>query len=397
MASHSNTSNIPSEEPEQKDEETLLKEAFDRISNYEFVRCIGEGCDGTAYLMQRKLPSGTEPTRIVVKVSGFLRDAEWLEWMTEHKPEVTDPFNDAKLPLFEKPADFLKNKPQSDKVLQTLANSTHAAKWVYIDPDPAKSDRNLTSDICVVAYMNWLPNGDVAKFRSALLSDGTRKPVPNRLMWRFFLCWLRGICAIVWPESLEAGKMEEPQLDDAKVSLDWGPDVPNFGNWAFDEFTADETGHKEHFLSPPLCLIDCDRATVNLDTTEYQRDHSQIKTLLEYARELLEELALLRRREPEKDPRVDLDLRNIIVSRPEESKEPRQRLMRWMNTATEAIRTRDQEYYATNLGITDDSEADETIRRLVKEKLLDPSEARDLPDHEESDEYEEDFPDEDFL
>jgi hypothetical protein len=41
---------------------------------------------------------------------------------------------------------------------------------------------------------------------------------------------LRGICAIVWPESLEAGKMEEPQLDDAKVSLDWGPDVPNFGN-----------------------------------------------------------------------------------------------------------------------------------------------------------------------
>jgi hypothetical protein len=113
--------------------------------------------------------------------------------------------------------------------------------------------------------------------------------------------------------------------------------------------------------------------------------------------QLLEELALLRRREPEKDPRVDLDLRNIIVSRPEESKEPRRRLMRWMNTATEAIRTRDQEYYATNLGITDDSEADETIRRLVKEKILDPSEARDLPDHEESDEYEEDFPDEDFL
>ena len=92
----------------------------------------------------------------------------------------------------------------------------------------------------------------------------------------------------MWPESLVAGQLEEPQDEYGELSLQhldfhfgnckqsFHHDLARILCWlsitvgVFDAFTADETGTKEHDLMPPLVMIDFDYVkAATKEATEY--------------------------------------------------------------------------------------------------------------------------------
>ncbi|ETS84752.1 hypothetical protein PFICI_02777 [Pestalotiopsis fici W106-1] len=187
----------------------------------------------------------------------------------------------------------------------------------------------------------------------------------------------------MWPESLVAGQLEEPQDEYGELSLqhlDF-----HFGNWVFDAFTADETGTKEHDLMPPLVMIDFDYVkAATKEATDQARDQS-LTSMLRLTRENLRDLAMINRKnseglpeeDPEKNPKIDVDLRTILTIT-YHVPNPILRLRRWMGMALNAIRDRDGEYYATKLEITDGTEGDDAIRQLVRRLILEPNEEKQM-------------------
>ncbi|ETS84753.1 hypothetical protein PFICI_02778 [Pestalotiopsis fici W106-1] len=134
------SSQVSEEDRKARDGDTIVREAFERHGNYKYVRNIGEGAEGAAYLIQRKSPSETEPRRVVLKVSGGLEDLAYEEWRKTNAPWIRRPDYVVEVPV------------DTREWLQALANSTHTAKWVHIDPEPTKFDPDLTAKNVTVAY-----------------------------------------------------------------------------------------------------------------------------------------------------------------------------------------------------------------------------------------------------
>ncbi|KAI0479487.1 hypothetical protein GGR56DRAFT_673406 [Xylariaceae sp. FL0804] len=123
-------------------------------------------------------------------------------------------------------------------------------------------------------YMEWLEKcehprqlsmGSVANLGgSGVLKDfigraqeeGIEAPLPNRILWRFFLCLLRTVIAMAWPP-LEpaAGQPRTPQTEHVQQGVD--PSRMFHGdmhdeNIMFGDVLADD----EHLFTPILKLID---------------------------------------------------------------------------------------------------------------------------------------------
>ncbi|KAI1859947.1 uncharacterized protein JN550_011758 [Neoarthrinium moseri] len=142
-------------------------------------------------------------------------------------------------------------------ILKILKWAMHIVHMVEIPEDPLK--RNIPMRPHRLGhwiYLEWVENGDVNNFISKALAAKV-EVVPNRLLWRFWLCMLRMVVAMGWPPepvgdaSPVGGMIERTSTKPVRGIVH--NDVNN-GNVMFGGFTAglDE----EHDVSPPLKLID---------------------------------------------------------------------------------------------------------------------------------------------
>ncbi|KAI1413494.1 kinase-like domain-containing protein [Hypoxylon sp. FL1857] len=131
--------------------------------------------------------------------------------------------------------------------LERLRGAMHIVKLINIPNDPLTRNNFPGSFI----MLEWLPNGTIGQFIAKAKFMGLQR-LPNRLLWRFFLCLVRALCGLAWPRN-RTDDLEEFELP--------VPGVPpsgfmhndlHIGNVLLGDFTMEP----EHFITPKLKLID---------------------------------------------------------------------------------------------------------------------------------------------
>ncbi|KAH9999725.1 kinase-like domain-containing protein [Xylariaceae sp. FL0662B] len=147
----------------------LLKN-FERQNEkrFEFERIIGEGAFGFTLKMKTKdsiaLQSVPRPIRRFVMKRALNQQAQ---------QNVTNEVN----------------------VLQQLQGAMHICQPFYINPDQADNKLQYLNGPSLL--IEWIENGIIYDFVDRLADWG--QPLPNRMLWRFFLCLCRSLVAMAWP------------------------------------------------------------------------------------------------------------------------------------------------------------------------------------------------------
>ncbi|KAI0482222.1 hypothetical protein GGR56DRAFT_684802 [Xylariaceae sp. FL0804] len=103
--------------------------------------------------------------------------------------------------------------------------------------------------------MDWLEYGTLGDFIQKAKSMGVKR-LPNRLLWRFFLCLVRSCIAMAWPM-----KRKDNQVLSERVPANWAEQLAashlqhndlHVGNVLLDNPPLDE----EHNIAPILKMID---------------------------------------------------------------------------------------------------------------------------------------------
>ncbi|KAI1452551.1 hypothetical protein F4805DRAFT_462630 [Annulohypoxylon moriforme] len=148
-------------------EETIqmLKEHFGRDSRFHYYEFVGNGaCASTHRVQYREKPDGGV-TDFLVKVA---RDGE------EAKKSIKE----------------------ERRWLRKVRGGEHIVSIVDFKSIPLRSPTFLKEWVA----LEWLPNGSLMKFIKRAVSLGATR-VPNRFLWRIFLCLFRGCCGLHWPKS----------------------------------------------------------------------------------------------------------------------------------------------------------------------------------------------------
>ncbi|OTA98774.1 hypothetical protein M426DRAFT_17098 [Hypoxylon sp. CI-4A] len=136
--------------------------------------------------------------------------------------------------------------------LQQLRGGMHIVQLVDVPNNPLVG-LNYPGEWLV---MEWLGNGTLARFIHRAGETGHH--LPNRLLWRFFLCLVRGSCAMAWPR----GRTDN--LTELETPI---PGVPPGGMFHNDMhcanvLLADLGNGGEHGITPILKLIDFGNSTI---------------------------------------------------------------------------------------------------------------------------------------
>ncbi|KAI0853045.1 kinase-like domain-containing protein [Daldinia vernicosa] len=245
-------------------------------------------------------------------------------------------------------------------------------------------------------YLEWLENGTLSSFLDRAIE--ANRQLPNRMMWRFFLCLTRMGIAMAWPPD-GPGDDGGPQLETIgqrrarrMVHDDLHDENVMFGD--FDE----EDG--EHDLTPVMKAIDFGLAKIYGDHPRY-RGMGMLDNIFSFGI-LMSEIATLDRsnagigepthedadlyaegREeeiliaatvliPDEEPNtsIDPDLRYLIASCTQIRKEDRPSLQDLERQITEAIETRDEQWYVSR-NMNARGESDENIDDIIQELILD--------------------------
>ncbi|KAI0185750.1 hypothetical protein EV127DRAFT_440930 [Xylaria flabelliformis] len=149
--------------------------------------------------------------------------------------------------------------PNEKKWLEVLRWSKHIVNDITPTKDPlarrspgVRSHRMGTDNWL---YLEWLENGTVKNLVGRAIQLGIT--LPNRLLWRFFLCLIRMCIAMDWPakkpEDEDPQPVREVPDDRARGGLIHG-DMHD-ENIMFGDFIPDDPD-TEHRITPILKLID---------------------------------------------------------------------------------------------------------------------------------------------
>ncbi|KAI6083959.1 kinase-like domain-containing protein [Hypoxylon rubiginosum] len=107
--------------------------------------------------------------------------------------------------------------PEAKQGLQTEANllkryraCTHIVNILDIPNNPLNTAAGIDQDSWMA--LEWLTGGTVGTFLNNAIRKMVGRPIPNRILWRFFLCMMRGCVAISYPDHDERipGRDVEP-------------------------------------------------------------------------------------------------------------------------------------------------------------------------------------------
>ncbi|KAI0201990.1 hypothetical protein F4808DRAFT_423139 [Astrocystis sublimbata] len=144
---------------------------------------------------------------------------------------------------------------ENEKIwLETLRWSKHIIRAIIPINDPlARESPGIKShhmDPESWIYLEWLPNGTVARLIDRALQLEIK--LPNRILWRFFLCLARMCVAMGWP----------PEAQEPVTEIVDGPqrhalthDDMHSENLMFGAFIPNDPD-EEHAITPIMVLID---------------------------------------------------------------------------------------------------------------------------------------------
>ncbi|OTB01341.1 hypothetical protein M426DRAFT_25646 [Hypoxylon sp. CI-4A] len=192
-----------------------LLDYFSSNSSFRLRKFIGAGANGSAFRMQYLRNRAVE-RELVVKIANDNQRAR---------------------------QDIVKERD----ILMRLRGAVHIVQPIDIPGNPLYEA--LPDDRWLV--MEWLPNGELGNFIIGARMSGIDH-LPNRLLWRFFLCLVRACCGMAWPMGRTDGSVafEAPVQGVPEGRLAHN-DIHN-GNIVIGDWST--TG--EHSFAPILKLID---------------------------------------------------------------------------------------------------------------------------------------------
>ncbi|KAI0008342.1 kinase-like domain-containing protein [Xylariaceae sp. FL0662B] len=131
--------------------------------------------------------------------------------------------------------------------LQRLRGGEHTVQLVNMPNDPLQ-ENHFDGEWII---LEWLPNGTLDDFLAKASAHGVKR-LPNRLLWRFLLCLVRGCCGMAWP------RRRRDDLLEVEIPI---PGVPpealahndlHTGNVLLGDFSVGG----EHAITPILKMID---------------------------------------------------------------------------------------------------------------------------------------------
>ncbi|KAI3325952.1 hypothetical protein HD806DRAFT_552340 [Xylariaceae sp. AK1471] len=188
-----------------------------------------------------------------------------LAWKVKYRPPPPDPALAGPVPLPEVRHIVLK----TDRVYMQNEDEKIEEEEEEDDSDDSMDDDDSDS----VAHNNiwkekrWLKrsnanankhhSGTLKKFVNRALEKGIAAPLPNRLLWMFFMCLIRMCIAMGWPPAKPPGENPQPVTERAEGEPHGGlihGDMHD-GNIMFGEMVLGDPD-MEHSITPILKLID---------------------------------------------------------------------------------------------------------------------------------------------
>ncbi|KAI1843624.1 hypothetical protein JX265_007410 [Neoarthrinium moseri] len=305
---------------------STLRNVFQIDGRYVFAHYVGSGAQGTCYKLNRVQPQAGDRTSLLLKVLGGEVQADDDD--DEISPEV---WAEAEL-----------------NALQIVRGASHVIQMVDILRDPltkASAFNDLTIPYLELAY----------------------RPAPSRIVGLTEASSvIRSTIACAWPtvHQPDVFRLEEPQAGFSNVIL------KNFDihdeNLMFGAFSPVPV--PEHFLAPPIIMIDLGITDISKNATEVTWNAS-VREMLDQFMAVLSDLTKMNRSDEAMNTRVDPDIRKFLSIYEADPKAfP---ILQDIFTLTfGAVRDRSEAWYAANVGIMDGSESDDNIRTFVQTCIL---------------------------
>ncbi|KAI2464720.1 hypothetical protein F4781DRAFT_411942 [Annulohypoxylon bovei var. microspora] len=234
---------IPGQEKlkaEQVEEVKRIKSLFKNETRFKFEKIIGAGARGFALEMRVIDQSG--PSLIKKQMARFV-----MKRATSKVHEQT--------------------VKREIEILQRLRGAQNIQQ-LYRLPDD-EGDLKATYLQGPTLFTEWIPNGIIRELLEG--RDDWSHPLPNRMLWRFFLCFCNMLVAMAWPPE---GKEDAPSAKRELPPQDPSGDRPskstlrhndlNIENVMFGDFNSITHEHV-----PMLKLIDFGQASESSDSFTY--------------------------------------------------------------------------------------------------------------------------------
>ncbi|KAI1141667.1 kinase-like protein [Hypoxylon sp. FL0543] len=207
----------------------ILKQYFGTDPKFEFVNLVAHGQYGSAFRVKYKDPNHKLNQFLVKKAFDLEGADDALE--TERR--------------------YLQRLRGAAHIVQMLDIPDNPLDKRSTDPDPSKSGKKLPNIIGDWIILEWLEHGTVGDFIIKARNMGVKR-IPNRLLWRFFYCLVRGCIAMAWPPNRHDGTVVNetipPDVTESKL-------VHNDVH-ARNVLLAEPPKDAEHTISPIIKIID---------------------------------------------------------------------------------------------------------------------------------------------
>ncbi|ETS76750.1 hypothetical protein PFICI_12137 [Pestalotiopsis fici W106-1] len=327
----------------------ILKTRFDHDGRYFLDAYVGSGIQADVFRIKKHGSDIPGPDRVAVKVPAMpeLRTAK-----SEMIPEK--------------------------EALRLFSGAMHVVQILdmrenVVGADPLSRDIKDAPMMPVSGwmYLEWLDNGTLHSFLQK--ARDVERPVPNRLLWRIFMCYIRMITAMAWSKVHVSGTH---QLEEIQSNI---PDMIHFNsdmhsqNMVFGDFDPNSP-HLEHRLSPMLKMIDLGYIARKKTANEAIWKHNVGELIWQVGNEM-KTIVLAGARISLEDKNLDSDLIKIVrwCEDPSSSKRPSlQDLHEWVGRA---ITGRDADWYKKEMPDpwANSLEEDDAVRQYVVELIVNAS------------------------
>ncbi|KAI8965240.1 hypothetical protein F5Y11DRAFT_344683 [Daldinia sp. FL1419] len=363
----------------------LMKEYFDHdeLNRFEFEKVVGKGAQGIAWrLIYRPRNKPGEPQltayRIVLKVDRLRAEGTvgpGGSGSIELENEISF------LTAFQWAAHIVKIVvPHSDPLGQTFndvwPHGIYRGEWLYLE---------------------WLENGSVKQFIER--AHAADRQLPNRMLWRFFMCLIRVVIAMAWPPSrgdtegrqiLETigprpgRKIEHRDMHDENVMFgpliidgsgehDWTPIIKAID---FGFATEYAVGSEPDFRGPPENIFAIGALMASLATLNRQaasgiwpRDPNAAMVKLPHRSEPVKVAGTFLI--PDEGPNKTLDplLRNLILACTATDPGDRPSIAYLQGVVSDGINVRDERWYR-HRNMNDRDESYQNIQRTIQDFIF---------------------------
>ncbi|KAI0880146.1 uncharacterized protein GGS22DRAFT_198238 [Annulohypoxylon maeteangense] len=247
-----------------------IKTFFDRAPHYKWEGEVGAGANGIVYKIERSGSADGELRTLAVKIAPIDVD---LGGNKSYEEGHGDEYEDT-------PDEIL--SMMREKIwLKRLRNGLHIIKSLDLPDDPLAQtpDGILPHRMRTWIFMEYAENGGLRTLVQRH-KEQYREAMPNRLLWRFFMCLVRGCLEMAYYNATVNGQSVDPKtasIDELSLIEPGDLAHQDLGSHNIVVGAMAPDASVEHNATPILKLIDFGEAGVVDPNSDYhQRNGSQM-------------------------------------------------------------------------------------------------------------------------